>query len=410
MSDKKTYGKWYIASLQLSHSDSCDAQRRLTTRQIAELPAFTAAVQENPKASVESLMALVLERHAVSLDKQIRLVYRARDLVRTGKVVARSNILPSQDSPLPPRQFIQRHIRIKKAPPEPQKTKNPDRMAWTDTLIESLLIERIVKHGKQFVEAPDQSQKRELWGTIHREFSAMHALKVTVTQLRAKFRYLQEQYLRVRAEEEEAAKDPDKLVVYPRCWDMLAEYFGDEGTQGSPSVDVEPDAVLPEAGISQAVSLPLQVENGFPVPAQSVTVQSAAMPSVPVQPSFAQSVPVYSAPMQVFPQTQATVARQEPMPVRSDMPQKRRKVNPPQAAVAQQDSHAAASANVPPSDVAEKLETIQNTQTEMAKTMDGMKQVVEQSNEAIRGLQQALSQSNQVNAALLDFLRRQPSL
>ncbi|KAE8883959.1 hypothetical protein PF005_g8508 [Phytophthora fragariae] len=422
MSDKKTYGKWYIASLELTHSEACDSTRRLTTRQIAGLPAFVEIVQSNPKASVDALLATVLERHGVSLEKQIRLVYRARDLVRNGKAAVRSSLLSSQDAPLPPRQYVQRRVKTSQ---EIKKLKNPDRMAWTQALVESLLIERIVKHGREFLESVEPSQHRQLWDVILRDFNAMHQLSVTVTQLRAKFRYLQEQYIKVRAEEEEAERNAEKLVVYPRCWDMLAEYFGDEVPHSSPSLEVEKDEVLvAETMDTQVVSAasstgdmvaaqsaPVSFVQSVPLQAvafQSVSMQTPFQP-IPLQP-VAQSAPVYSVPTQVVvTQTQASVIRQETSP---EVALKRRRVNAP---VAQQEPRTAESpyaipSNAPPvpSDVVEKLETIQNTQNEMSKSMDGMKQVVEQSNEAIRSLQQALNQSNQVNAALLDFLRRQP--
>jgi hypothetical protein len=422
MSDKKTYGKWYIASQQLTHSETCDSKRRLTTRQIAELPSFLAAVQANPKASIESLVALVREQHGVALDKQVRLVYRARELVRNGKAVVRSNILPSEDAPIPPRQFVRRHAKEKKMSPEPKKAKNPDRMAWTDVLIESLLIERLVKHGQQFLEAGEQSQHRELWEIIHKEFNEMHEENVTVTQLRAKFRYLQEQHMRVRGEEEEATRDVSKTVIYPRCWDMLAEYFGDDVPRSSPSVGVDHEEVVTKEGNDdnhQAVDAPSQVENRLAAqltPVQTASVQSAMptqsvstqnMQLMPMQPVYA-----YSIPAQADPQALVPLVRQVPSPER-DVAPKRRKLEPQDVSAAQQEATQATLSDAAPSreapDVVETLETIQSTQFEMARSMDGMKQVVEQSNEAIRGLQQALTQSNQVNAALLDFLRRQPS-
>ncbi|KAG6611485.1 Mutatorlike Transposase [Phytophthora cinnamomi] len=394
MADKKTYGKWYIASLELTHSDACDAGRRLTTRQIAGLPAFMEAVQTNPKASIEALVATVLERHGVPLEKQIRLVYRARDLVRNGKAVVRSSILPSQDAPLPPRQFVQRRVKTSQ---EAKVLKNPDRMAWTQTLVESLLIERIVKHGREFVEAGEISQHRQLWEVIHKDFNAMHQLSVSVTQLRAKFRYLQEQYVKVRAEEQEAERDAEKLVVYPRCWDMLAEYFGDEAPHISPDmVEAKEELDVMNPANSQAMSIStnagaIVATQSGPVPFVQ-SMQSVAFQPVPVQTPFqssalqsipAQSTPVFSAPTQlVVSQTQASVIQQETSPEVASKGE---------------------------GDVVEKLESIQNTQDEMSKSMDSMKQVVEQSNEAIRGLQKALNQSNEVNAALLDFLRRQPS-
>ncbi|KAH7469356.1 hypothetical protein PRIC1_000158 [Phytophthora ramorum] len=412
----KKYGKWYIASMQLAHSETCDSKGRLTTRQIAELPAFMAAVQASPKASIESLVALMLERHGMSLERQVRLVYRARDLVRNGKAVVRNNFLLSQDAPLPTRQFV--HRPVKKDPSETKKPKNLDRMAWTDILIESLLIERIVKHGAQFIEAGHQSQHRELWDIIQKEFNEMHDVTVTVPQLRAKFRYLRDQYLRARADEEEAARDTDKLVIYPRCWDMLAEYFGDV-PRSSPGVDVNNEEVIEaEPATNQAIqsapvsilSVPFQQALVQPVPFQSTPVQAVPMQSDTMQIIPAQPSPVYSPPQAQLPVTQQTSS-----PARSDAASKRRRLTL-EASVLQPESRLGAfnpaPAAVPPvsSDVAVKLETIQSTQREMARSMEGMKQLVEQSNEAIRSLQQALNQSNQVNAALLDFLRRQPGV
>ncbi|GMF55175.1 unnamed protein product [Phytophthora fragariaefolia] len=419
MSDKKTYGKWYIASLELSHSHTCDSERRLTTRQIAGLPAFMEAVHANPKASIESLVLTVLERHGVTLEKQMRLVYRARDMVRSGKAVVRNTILASHDAPLPPRQFVHRRI---KAPPECKVPKNADRMAWTQALVESLLVERIVKHGREFVEAGELSQHRELWEVIHRDFNAMHQMSVTVTQLRAKYRYLQEQYVKTRAEEEEAEKNAEKLVVYPRCWDMLAEYFGDEVLQSSPSFSEVKEGILTDTSNGQEVSAPTAVETSVPAqsaPAsfvQAVPLQPAAFQAAPVQTTF-QSAPLQPVPTQsaavysastppVVPQTQASVIAQDSSP---DVAPKRRRVNPSVAHAGQQEPQFVVSNLTPVSnDVVEKLETIQTTQNEISKCMDGIKQIVEQSNQAIGSLQQALNQANQVNAALLDFLRQQP--
>ncbi|KAL3663630.1 hypothetical protein V7S43_011516 [Phytophthora oleae] len=400
--DKKTYGKWYIASLNLVHSEACDSVRRVTTRQIAEMPAFMEAVQTNPRASIESLMAVVLERHGVQLDKQLRLVYRARDLVRSGKAVANRNLLSSLDAPLPERQFVRRHTRDKKTSPEVKKPKNQDRMAWTDVLIESLLIERVVKHGKQFVAAGEQAQRRELWEIIQNEFNAMHDEAVTVPQLRAKYRYLQEQYRKVRAEENEAERDASKSVIYPRSWEMLVEYFGDEGSAG---VDHE-EGVESEGNGSQTVTN--QLDNGLPAhPAPFVLQSGPAFVQAPqLQPVL---TPVYSASVQAAPQTQALMVRLPSSPVRSDVASKRRRVGPAEALALQQDPRAVAGAVDSSSDVTQKLESIQNVQSDMARSMDGIKHVVEQSNQVIRGLEQALNQSNQVNAALLDFLRRQPS-
>ncbi|POM79303.1 Hypothetical protein PHPALM_3064 [Phytophthora palmivora] len=405
MSDKKTYGKWYIASLDLTHSEDCNSVRRLTTRQIAELPAFMEAVQVNPKASIESLVALMLERHGVTLEKQVRLVYRARDFVRSGKTVAR-NIVLSSDSPLPPRQFVSRPSREKKVSPEIKKEKNSDRLSWSDDLIEALLVERLVKYGKEFAEAKNQQQRRELWERIHESFNAKPGVKVSVTQLRAKFRYLQEQYMKVRTGEEEFSRDPIKVVIYPRCWDMLGEYFGEDMAQCNPNVDVDHyDGVVTEANDSQAVNEPSQVISQLP--AQPTPPFTQPLPSVLLQTSPTQpaSIPVYSTLAQTVPPTQAPEVRQESS-THSDVSPKRRRLNSPEGC-----SNAS---SIPvlsdgTGDVAEKLKAIQSTQSEMARSMDGIKQVVEQSNEAIRGLQEALSQSNQVNAALLDFLKRQPS-
>ncbi|OWZ02305.1 hypothetical protein PHMEG_00026155 [Phytophthora megakarya] len=377
MSDKKTYGKWYIASMQLTHSEACDSARRLTTRQIAELPAFMAAVHANPKASVESLVALVQEQYQFSLEKQIRLVYRARDFVRSGRALVR-NILPSKESPLPPRQFITRHARDKKMFAEVKKDKNSDRMSWNDELVEMLLAERLHKHGKEFLEAGTQQQMRELWGLIHQEFTAKTEVNVTVTQLRAKFRYLQEQYMKVRAEEEEFSRDPIKVVIYPRCWEMLVEYFADETPHTDTSVEVEQQTE------SNGIQMPVQ---SAPPPLTHPT-QNTFMLMAPLQPGSA----MYATPGQAGPPTESTT---DP-----DVNPKRRRLNSTEAPASQAEGTSA---------VAEKLETIQSTQSEMARSMDGMKQVVEQSNEVIRGLHDALNQSNQVNAALLDFLRRQPS-
>lgn len=354
MSDKKTYGKWYIASLELEHSETCDAVRRFTTRQIAGLPAFVETVQSNPKASIEALLATVLERYGISLEKQIRLVYRARDLVRNGKAAVRSAILPSQDAPLPPRQYVQRRI---KSAQEPKKVKNPERMAWTQTLVESLLIERVVKHGREFVESGEPSQHRQLWDVIRRDFNTMHQLSVTVTQLRAKFRYLHEQYIKVRADEEEAERDAEKLVVYPRCWDMLAEYFGDDIPHSSPSFEVEEkeEGGVAEATDSQVVSAStstgdIVAAQSASVPfVQSVPLHSVAFQSVPMQTAYqalplqsvTQSTPVYSASTQVaVSQSQASVVRQEPSP---EVAAKRRRLVPPEATVVQQDPHSTVS-------------------------------------------------------------------
>ncbi|KAK1941871.1 hypothetical protein P3T76_006935 [Phytophthora citrophthora] len=401
--DKKTYGKWYIASLNLVHSETCDSVRRVTTRQIAELPAFMEAVQTNPRSSIESLMGVVLERHGVQLDKHLRLVYRARDLVRSGKAVAGRNLLSNPDVPLPERQFVRRHTKGKKTSPEIKKPKNQGRMTWTDVLIESLLIERIAKYGKQFIAAGEQSQHRELWETIQNEFNAMHNEAVTVLQLRAKFRYLQEQYQKVHAEENEAERDASKSVIYPRCWEMLVEYFGDEDNVG---VD-HGGGVETEGNCNQTVaSQPDNVQPAHPAP---FVLQSGAafVQAPPLQPVLN---PVYSTPAQAAPQTQTLMVRPPSSPVLLDVAPKRRRVNPPEVLTLHQDQHTGASAADSSTDVIQKLETIQNVQSDMARSMDGIKHVVEQSNQVIRGLEQALNQSNQVNAALLDFLRRQPSV
>ncbi|KAF1784204.1 hypothetical protein GQ600_12170 [Phytophthora cactorum] len=405
MADKKTYGKWYIASLDLTHSEGCNSVCRLTTRQVAALPAFVEAVRANPKASIESLMDLVQERHGVSLQKQLRLVYRARGLIRNGKVV-NSNLLPSQDAPLPERQYVRCRATDKKASPEPKRPKSAGRMTWSDALVESLLIERLVKHGEQFVDAGDQSQHRELWEIIQNEFNTMHAETATVTQLRAKFRYLQEQYQKVCAEEDAAARDATKLVIYPRCWDMLAEYFGEEGVHSCPDVGVDHEEVLAtEANASQALSVPGQVDNQLSAQSAPLVPQiTPASVQAPKQP------PVYSAPMHAVPQSQSLVVRLASSPMQTDVVAKRRRLSTSETSVVQQDLRPLANAAPDAAnEVARKLETIQSVQSDMARSMDGMKQVVEQSNEAIRGLQQALNQSNQVNTALLDFLRRQPS-
>ncbi|KAG1696544.1 hypothetical protein DVH05_018237 [Phytophthora capsici] len=401
--DKKTYGKWYIASLNLVHSETCDSVRRVTTRQIAELPAFMETVQTNPRSSIESLMAVVLERHGVQLDKQLRLVYRARDLVRSGKAVANRNLLSSPDVPLPERQFVRRHTKDKKASPEIKKPKNQDRMTWTDVLIESLLIERIAKYGKQFNAAGEQSQHRELWETIQNEFNAMHNETVSVLQLRAKFRYLQEQYRKVRAEEKEAERDARKSVIYPRCWEMLVEYFGDEGDMG-----VEHDGGVEAEGNSDQTASPLG--NGQLAHPPPFVLQSgvAFVQASPQQPALN---PIYSTSSQTAPhQTEALMVRLPSSPVQSDIAAKRRRTNSPEVLPLHQDLRTGDSAADPSNAVAQKLETIQNVQSDMAKSMDGIKHVVEQSNQVIRGLEQALNQSNQVNTALLDFLRRQPSV
>ncbi|CAH0487247.1 unnamed protein product [Peronospora farinosa] len=128
LSDTKTNGKWYIASMRLIHSEHCNSSQRLTSRQIAELPAFMAAVQANFTTSIESLVTTVQAQHGVVLDKQIRLVYRARDLVRKEKAVARSNMLPSQDAPIPIRQFVRCQGTEKKTSLQP-KTINT-RVDW----------------------------------------------------------------------------------------------------------------------------------------------------------------------------------------------------------------------------------------------------------------------------------------
>ncbi|EEY61526.1 uncharacterized protein PITG_01840 [Phytophthora infestans T30-4] len=386
MADKKTYGKWYIASLDLTHSEGCNSKCRLTTRQVAALPAFVEAVRANPKASIELLMDLMLERHGVSLQKQLRLVYRARDLIRNGKKV-NSNLLPSEDAPLPERQYVRCRATEKKPSPEPERPKSAGRMTWSDALVESLLIERLVKHGEQFVDAAGPSQHRELWEMIRREFNTMHGEAVTVTQLRAKYRYLQEQYVKFRAEEEIAAKDPNKLVIYPRCWDMLAEYFGEEGVHNHADVGVDDEEVLVKGATTS---------QGFIVPGQLEDSQLSAQ-STALVPQITSAPPVNSTPLQA---SQSLVDRQASSPVQTDMVAKRRRLNMSETSIVATDSSIEA---------ARKLEAIQNLQSDMARSMDGMKQVVEQSNEAIRGLQKALDQSNQVNAALLDFLSRQPS-
>ncbi|CAI5724155.1 unnamed protein product [Peronospora destructor] len=408
LSDKKTFGKWYIASMQLIHSEHCNSIQRLTSRQIAELPAFMAAVQANSATSIEALVATVQEQHGVTLDKQIRLVYRARDLVRKGKAAARSNMLPNQDVPIPIRQFVRCQGREKKTLSLPKKINTSGRLVWTDILIESLLMERIVKRGKQFIETEEQKQHRELWEIVTKDFNAKHNVNATVTQLRAKFRYLQDQFFRVRNEKTDATKDSEKVVVYPRCWELLVEHFVDEESQRNPNVNK--DDTRPITNDSQIPSMPSEVNNDVPVQSDPVSLiqpNPVVVNMPPVQPVLAQPTPIDLSPGQDVSQTQVSMTRQVPLPVLPNMASKRRRKNSPEAATIQQNQHSVVSSNADAvCRIAEQLDVIHTNQRDMVRFLDSIKESMNQSNEAIRDLQQTLNQSNQVNAALLDLLQR----
>ncbi|KAL7682895.1 hypothetical protein Plhal304r1_c045g0125381 [Plasmopara halstedii] len=278
----------------------------------------------------------------------------------------------------------------KKGLPDPNMLKSAGRMMWTNILIESLLIQRLVKYRRQFDETVEQSRHRELWKNIENEFNAMHDETVTVLQLRSKFKYLQDQYLKIRAEEE-ATHDSNKLVIYPHYWDLLAEYFGDEVSHHSQSVDEDNENIaLTEMNGGETPNLMNELDTqrsgqlGPYVPPSNENTQ--------IQPSL------YPIPTQTVSQTQFPVTELETM---TDGPTKRRKVN--------------TSIDLPSptigilKEVSQSLKTFQSVQRNIAQSVEDMKQVLEQSNEAIRGLHHALNQSIQVNAALLDFLKRQSS-
>ncbi|CAI5727480.1 hypothetical protein KXD40_005608 [Peronospora effusa] len=93
-------------------------------------------------------------------------------------------------------------------------------------------------------------------GDCLQEFNAKHNVNATVTQLRAKFRYLQDQFFRVRGEKIDATKDSEKVVVYPRYWELLLEHFENEEPQRHASVDR--DDTRPISNDSQIPSMPVR--------------------------------------------------------------------------------------------------------------------------------------------------------
>lgn len=385
----KTYGKWYIASLNLQHSEACSSQLKVTTRQIADLPAFAEAVHANPKAKIESLIALVEQRYGLSLAKQKRLVYRARDMVKQGNP-GRGNILDSEDSPLPPRQFVRRRRWERK---EQQSTPpgKAERMVWLDVFVDTLLTERLKKRGQEFVDATTQKQRRDLWADIQQAFNATHNMSLSADQLRVKFRLLRDEYTRTRAQEEEATQHPDTAVVYPRRWDVLVRYFGENAGQNSEAEGQEaddPDNVEVYDGEAEEEETLSNAE-------ASEVIQTESTPGLQAGPSSKRRRLDMSASPNGLQDQPAASLIPEQFPVTLLVPDQA-----PAASIAADQA--------PSTLVHERLDSIQNLQQEMVRSMTGMQQAVQQSTEVMRGLQQALDQSNQVNAALLDFLKRTP--
>ncbi|CAI5737839.1 unnamed protein product [Peronospora farinosa] len=223
-------------------------------------------------------------------------------------------------------------------------------------------------------------------GDCPQDFNAKHNVNATVTQLRAKFRYLQDQFFRVRGEKIDATKDSEKVVVYPRYWELLLEHFVNEEPQRHASVDR--DDTRPISNDSQIPSMPSEVNNDVPVQSDPVPLiqPNPVVVNMPlVQPVPAQSTPIDVAPVQEGSQTQVSMTREISSPVLPNTASKRRRKNTLEVATIQQNQQSVVSSNADAvCGIAEKLE----------------------SNEAIRGLQQTLNQSNQVNATLLEFLQR----
>ncbi|RLN71926.1 hypothetical protein BBJ28_00023724 [Nothophytophthora sp. Chile5] len=360
------YGKWYISSLDLRHSATCDSTLQLSKRQIAKLPALVNAVRENSKISIDALMTLVEERHGISLAKKRRLVYRARDLVKSGVDVGEYASAGGDASP-PRREFVYRRKGVKKATPD----KNPERMVWLDGFVETLLRERMRRHAASFSQATTQARERELWDQIQHTFNLTHNLSVTVVQLRAKFRLLQEQYSRTRGEEEEAGRDASKAVVYPSDWATLVQYFGAES--GRRSGDDQ------QAGVATASSS--NEEEG------ENNVDSRRSQR----------------------HTHSLDTTQESPLIQHASFRIRKNVTIPEPSVAMESPQSTAALATADTSVQDQLTTMRRLQQEMLQSVKSFQQTVEQSTQVMKGLQETMEQSNQVNAALLEFLKSRSS-
>ncbi|KAK1948405.1 hypothetical protein P3T76_000695 [Phytophthora citrophthora] len=76
----RTYGHWCTSRVSEEYIN-CTSMPKPTTRQIAENPTFRSAVNAAPNSKASSLVALLRECDGISLQAQMRSVYRARDLV-----------------------------------------------------------------------------------------------------------------------------------------------------------------------------------------------------------------------------------------------------------------------------------------------------------------------------------------
>ncbi|RLN11150.1 hypothetical protein BBJ28_00018721 [Nothophytophthora sp. Chile5] len=362
------YGKWYISSLELRHSATCDSTLQLSKRQIAKLPALVNAVRENSKISIDALMTLVEERHGISLAKKRRLVYRARDLVKSGVDVGEYASADGNASP-PRREFVHRRKVMKKATPN----KNPERMVWLDGFVETLLRERTRRHAASFSQATTQARERELWDQIQHTFNLTHSLSVTVIQLRAKFRLLQEQYTRTRGEEEEASRDASKAVAYPSGWATLVQYFGAES--GRRSGDDQ------QAGVATASSSNEEDDE------DESNVDSRRSQR----------------------RTHSLDTTQESPLIQHASFLIRRNVTIPEPSVAMESPQSAAALATADASVQEQLTTMRSLQQEVLQSVKSFQRTVEQSTQVMKGLRETMEQSNQVNAELLEFLKSRSS-
>ncbi|RLN58064.1 hypothetical protein BBJ28_00027122, partial [Nothophytophthora sp. Chile5] len=76
----KTYGPWYISSLNKEHVN-CLSFANPTRRQIVELPTFASAVRADGSVTASALTDQIQSRDGISLRRKLRTLYRAREQV-----------------------------------------------------------------------------------------------------------------------------------------------------------------------------------------------------------------------------------------------------------------------------------------------------------------------------------------
>ncbi|DBA05033.1 TPA: hypothetical protein N0F65_000721 [Lagenidium giganteum] len=69
---------WYVSSLQLEHSGTCDAKLKPTQRQIERLASVSAALTAKPDVAVGDLIDQVADLHSFALNSSRRTLYRAK--------------------------------------------------------------------------------------------------------------------------------------------------------------------------------------------------------------------------------------------------------------------------------------------------------------------------------------------